>query len=712
MAALSVVSIASAQPPTMLYNFVGMYIAPSTPTGYIYFAVEGGTDQILVRATGPTLDSFTSVTGVPDPQLTVYSEETGQAVGQNAGWSVDPAQIPYLTSAFSSANTYSYPVGSLDSAAVLSLGPGLYIVHISSVGNNSGWAEGEIYDLQTAGRVVYAASMILDQPAVVVNDLSAADTVLIRALGPSLGSNYGGAAPSNFSVQPAADSVAVLTPLPVTAQIMAMAGTFPLLAGSLESQEGCSYSGAVQVMAENANSQYVYLELALADSYRQNLAPVFVLPPTGGQFGAGDSLTMTAPALAWPLPTSYVWSKDGVALPNQTGAILNIASLQASDAGDYTLTITNAAGSATSASATVTVEAPVTITQEPVNVVANPGDSPTFSVTATGTGTVTYQWMFDGNPITGATSSTLTLNTVTAAQAGSYSVDITDSAGTTQSQAATLTVNYSRIVNLSVLATAGDASPGVTIGFVVGGSNVTGDTPYLVRAIGPSLAAFGVTDFLPDPNVTVYNSSQTVIGSNDNWGTNAAAITAADSAVGAFTLTNPASLDAAFTSSFAPGLYSAALGGPGSGEALAELYDETPSAGVGAPRLINISARAQVTGSAAALSAGFVISGSGTKELLIRGVGPALAGFGVSGTLATPSLTLYDQSGNTLQTNTGWGSSANISAAESQVGAFSLPANSADCALLVTLGPGQYSASVSGLNGSAGVALVEVYEVY
>jgi len=133
-------------------------------------------------------------------------------------------------------------------------------------------------------------------------------------------------------------------------------------------------------------------------------------------------------------------------------------------------------------------------------------------------------------------------------------------------------------------------------------------------------------------------------------------------------------------------------------------------------RLINISTRAQVGTGGNILIPGFVIGGSGKETLLIRADGPALTAFGVSGVLATPSLVVLDNTGATVASNTGWGANtsptpAQIANIASQVGAFALAANSADCALVVTLDPGQYTVQVSGVGATTGVALAEIYEV-
>lgn len=130
--------------------------------------------------------------------------------------------------------------------------------------------------------------------------------------------------------------------------------------------------------------------------------------------------------------------------------------------------------------------------------------------------------------------------------------------------------------------------------------------------------------------------------------------------------------------------------------------------------LINISTRAFVGTAGNIAITGFVASGSGTNQFLIRGVGPTLSQFAVSGVLAQPVLIVYNSAGTQIATNSGWGTNSNpalISAATTAAGAFSLPSGSADSVLLLTLAPGAYTAQVSGLNNTTGTALVEVYEL-
>ena len=103
-------------------------------------------------------------------------------------------------------------------------------------------------------------------------------------------------------------------------------------------------------------------------------------------------------------------------------------------------------------------------------------------------------------------------------------------------------------------------------------------------------------------------------------------------------------------------------------------------------------------------------SGTGTKQYLIRAIGPTLSSFGISGVLAQPVLTVYSGT-SIIASNTIWGNSNTIATVSLTVGAFALPAASADSALVATLSPGSYTAQVIGVGGTTGNALVEIYEV-
>ncbi len=132
-------------------------------------------------------------------------------------------------------------------------------------------------------------------------------------------------------------------------------------------------------------------------------------------------------------------------------------------------------------------------------------------------------------------------------------------------------------------------------------------------------------------------------------------------------------------------------------------------------RLVNISARADVGTGDDILIPGFVISGTGTKRVLVRGIGPGLEPHGVpeSEYLETPTLRLLDAGGGTLATNTGWGTSDDVEEileASAAVGAFDLLEDSADSVILATLPVGSYTLHLSGVDNTTGIGLVEVYD--
>lgn len=269
-----------------------------------------------------------------------------------------------------------------------------------------------------------------------------------------------------------------------------------------------------------------------------------------------------------------------------------------------------------------------------------------------------------------------------------------------------------RLVNLSARVQVGDGTRVLISGFVVAG---TAPKQVIVRAVGPGLSAFGVGGALPNPKIILYRGT-TFVHENDDWqaSPNPAELAAATVRVGAFPLA-AGSRDAAIHASLAPGSYTAIVSDVGgvAGQALIEIYDAGASATPEFQRLVNISARGEVT-AANVLIGGFIVAGNTPKRLLIRGAGPALAGFPVGTPLADPVLRIYNRAGAVVGQNDNWESgqpAAEVAAAAVATGAFPLAAGSRDAATIVTLPPGEYTAHVASGTGVPGVALVEIYEL-
>jgi len=452
------------------------------------------------------------------------------------------------------------------------------------------------------------------------------------------------------------------------------------------------------------------------------VSPLITTQPTSQTINSGSSTTFSV-TVTGTSPT-YQWYYNGTAITGATSSSYSITSATSSNAGSYYVVVSNSAGSVQSSTVTLTVNAsivaPVILTQ-PQSLTVTSGNSTTFSVTGYGV-SLSYQWYLNNIAIPGATSATYTIASVTSASAGSYTVKATNGGGSITSNAAVLTVisNPGRLINLSVLSMDGPGSQLLTIGFVTGGAGTTGSENLLIRGSGPALAAFSLTNYLPDPSITVFNSSTVAVAANDNWGTppsNATAVTSADTATGAFALTSTSSLDAALVTNLSSGAYTAQVSGKGtaSGFALAEVYDNTPTGSYtpATPRLVNISCLEQIS-VGGSLTAGFVIAGSTPEQVLIRASGPTLAAapFNVSGTIADPELTVYNSSSTVLATNKGWGGSASITAANNATGAFQfVNSTSKDSAVLLTLQPGAYTVQATSASGIAGLTLIEVYEV-
>jgi len=347
-----------------------------------------------------------------------------------------------------------------------------------------------------------------------------------------------------------------------------------------------------------------------------------------------------------------------------------------------------------------------TITTQPTAQTAVTGGKGVLYVTATNA--VSYQWSKDGTPIPGATSAILVISNAQASDMGTYRVVVTGTGGSVQSDAVTLTVTpYSgvRLANISTRSYVGTGADVMIAGFVVSG---TAPKTVLIRASGPALAQFNLTGLLADPTLELH-SGNNIIASNDNWGDDAAAkaiITQAALISGAFSWTD-GSKDAALVITLNPGGYTAVIGGKNNttGLALAEVY-EVDLANSDA-KIINLSTRSVVQTGANVQIAGFIISGTGPKKVIIRASGPALTKYNVPGVLADPVLELHSSTA-TLATNDDW--DASLRPDFQMVGADNWDVGSKDAAIVTTLNPGSYTAIVSGKGSAIGVALIEVFE--
>jgi hypothetical protein len=591
-----------------------------------------------------------------------------------------------------------------------------------------------------------------------------------------------------------------------------------LVAGSpFKSVSGlCYYSGTLYIADTTGNAIY---KIAVGSA---TAPPAISTQPSSASVNAGAGVSFSVTATGTGTLT-YQWYLGTTAISGATASTYSIASAQASNAGSYTVVVTNSVGSVTSGAATLTVVSPPAITTQPANVSVSAGAAATFSVTATGTGTLTYQWYLGGSAIGGATLSSYTIKSSQASNAGSYTVTVSNSAGSVTSKAATLTVvtiapltittqpasvtaNAGSGVIFSVIASgtgplsyqwylngtaiAGATESAYTIASLqssnagsytvvvanAGGSVTSGAATLALSTAsssGPLLYAYDSDGRLlsatyPTDQQAVYAyddaGSLLTVSTGTASGSSAIAAQPVSQTINAggsvvFTVTANGSVQSSLAQTAALSPMSAASilyqwqrngvnltdGGAFSGSTGPQLLIQGASAandgnydcvvtigGVSTTSnsaslqveassnpgsVTSISARAYVGTQANILIGGFYVSGSTSATVLVQAIGPALsaAPFNVGGVLAKPGLTIHQtQNGKdvVLYSDVGWGSSSVLLAAAAAAYAEPvLQPGSNDSELLLTLPPGGYTAEVSGSDGGTGVALCAIYQL-
>ena len=233
---------------------------------------------------------------------------------------------------------------------------------------------------------------------------------------------------------------------------------------------------------------------------------------------------------------------------------------------------------------------------------------------------------------------------------------------------------------------------------LIGGFIINGQDPkqIVVRAMGPSLPVAGK---LADPVLQLFNSAGALVDQNDNWNSYRANVIA--------TGIPPADEhEAVITANLQPGSYTAVVRGVNgaTGVALVEAYDLSPNSN---SRLANISTRGKVEAGDNVMIGGFIIAGDQETDVVVRAIGPSLAGFGLTGVLSDPMLEVYNGNGTLLSQDDDW----RMDQEQALIDTGLAPTDDREAALLMTLQPGAYTAIVRGKSDGVGVGVVEVYNL-
>ena len=397
--------------------------------------------------------------------------------------------------------------------------------------------------------------------------------------------------------------------------------------------------------------------------------PAITSQPYDQTVTTGGSATLSVGATGNPAP-SYQWRFNGATIAGATSSTYQINNVQASNAGVYSVVVSNSAGNISSNGATLTVNpvvsAPI-FTKQPESSSVTIGSTATISVSVSGFPTPNLQWYYgiSGNtsaPITGATSSDYTTSALT--QTTIYWVKATNSIGSSNSSTSVISVNP---VNKPVITT---------------------DAQIQTSTLGKSAIL----------SVSASGSGLTYQWYQGPSGSTASPISGATSST--------------YTTQFSAqsSSYRVRISNSSGSVDGATVNISAPSAASNTKGLINLSVRAQVPADGQIIP-GIVLDSP--TQVLIRVSGPSLKMFKVDGYLLDPKLTLYDSSGKMIEFNDDWGSrAAEIIAANSAAGAFPFMAdNSKDAAMVVNLAAGAYTCLVTGDKGTTGEVLLEVYRL-
>jgi hypothetical protein len=478
-----------------------------------------------------------------------------------------------------------------------------------------------------------------------------------------------------------------------------------LTLANIQNSQAGSYSVTISTRL-TAAQQIVTSTAATLTITAAATAPAITTQPAPKFLITGQSATFSVTATG-AAPLAYQWLRNGTPIPAATATTYTIPTVQVTDVGSYSVTVTNAAGTITSSSATLAVASASSYAGTYFGRFNN-NSADRFALVIRPDGTAIFLG-YAASLLTGYTATNITIN-----PDGSFTADLTElkpAAANTPAGDPVPGLSFRSAAATALISLNGSVATGALTGGIIG-TSLTVAAPKS-PSVGAAQSAAGVYQTtalnsstgglttIVDATGEAFVFSQTTTGVAAGTGTlnpttgQVTAVLADNSQATATLNTTSGSATATLTNTAKETL---------SFSGLAEGVIRTD-------RLVNIASRGAVS-SSDLIIAGFVITGSSPKSVMIRATGPALTAFGLDGALPNPKLELY-RGTTKIQENDEWSlatNAADIIATAARTGAFPLTAASADAVLLTTLDPGGYTAQVSSVTGASGVALVEVYD--
>ena len=263
------------------------------------------------------------------------------------------------------------------------------------------------------------------------------------------------------------------------------------------------------------------------------------------------------------------------------------------------------------------------------------------------------------------------------------------------------------VANVSTRLAVGKDDDALFEGFIIQGPAGSAKK-IMVRALGPFLTQFGVTDALANPTLEIRDANTTKVASNNDWrNTEVGGLITGDQSaeINSSGLAPSNDLESAIIANLAPGSYTAVVRGLGNttGTGLVDAFDLSASS---LARVVNFATRGLVQPGEKLLTAGFIIQ-DGPVRAVIRAIGPSLTGppFNITNALPDTTLQLRDQNGNLVQENDDWETDQKQELLDTGL----QPSNAKEAALVRTIQPGQYTVQVRGKPETTGIGVVEIY---